>query len=302
MKITLNAWQRHENIKYESNNGRNLPCTDSFSYKKLSSDNSYNCYYQPIFCGTIPDKKFLKQLAENIYETNSQKYDTNFELIKSILPLENGTLIGRVKKLPVIKESLEYLKCKYSQGEMNQYANQLIPDATGFRFIINNGSEEEMDSVVDAIKQACDEGIIFPGYFFNHGDRPYCNTKHCEIFNEIGFKSPATKRNNGYTALNMYFYNQDGQKLELQIMGPKIAELAKAEHPFINFFERGKATKQEKIIPNLDAALRKLDQNQILQLREYIRQCYHYTRMLELGIIEKRPSLPGNFEKILELV
>lgn len=214
-------------------------------------------------------------------------------------------------------------------------SKRVIGDGIGVRLVLN--SPQIMDDTFSHILAALNDGSALITEIHNYHDENLASYLTSEQFSELKLaaiqaaKQAANRSGgvisgqvhikekpqpSGYTSLNLKFLifphgvvKSDGAvnrgiPVELQIRGEKVDELANAEHIYYDVLrfkkiDAGNNPKLRQIVESLKS----LNNEQIIKLRQYLREWYAYARNLELtepdrplfSHTKNHPALPARF-------
>lgn len=248
----------------------------------------------------------INDLAKEMHQAGLNEFTGQFDYFSELFKDVPGTLTGRVKGIPSICAKLNRptTRIHLNNSDEGLFTNAMncVPDLVGFRFILKNGTPEEVQAFYNRYIKAVKDGQIQPSHFFNYGKNPYLTNQMCEELAEQGFRYNLNKKPSGFTSTNTYFYNPNNVKMEMQLQGPHVARVCNKEHPIYNYVTRGAATDNGVLLGQINDALKLLDVTKMNGLIRYNSNCYDYARALELGIQCEKPYFPVVLNPVLKLV
>lgn len=304
------------NIKSDINNSlnKNTNSFNSFSFKSgLTGQNHLLNFNTNI--GTETNN--YKVWAQNLYKESLTKYNMCFKQISKIVPNNVGYLQGRVKDIISIKNAIERKISRGHQLNSATDAKNSIYDIIGTRIILNNGNRKEVSSVVRRLVIANRNNEISIDKVINfHGEgcRPYLTQTHINIIKaSSGNKQPVIIANEdkclsplGFTGALFCITNQDGIKMEFQIVGSKVHEIADCQHILYDIHIGKTACKEipelEELITPLQYCICSFSANEKENYKLYFNNKFKQAREIEASSSNTQVSkLPSNLNKIFEI-
>lgn len=230
--------------------------------------------------------KLFAVLAKKLQDDGRARYNVNFNLLNECFQIPDTKIEGRIKSVSSIAEKLQD---RFNNTKAGFNVFNMVPDVCGYR-ITSDGSKEKIEEILSSLEEAVDEGKLKPGVVFNRGNEmTYFTKENIERLENKGFTVVPKPWGNMFCA-NIHTEDKFGRKIEIQIIGDEVNKINKQEHGF--YKHNTPEGKRFSGIP-----FRMLD-----IYEGYVRECYIYARMLELGQEAQKPKLPEYFDEDLALV
>ena len=246
----------------------------------------------------------LNSLANRLYFRGKKNFNKYFDLLKNNFDGQPCILTGRVKEpssiVPKLSKRKHYLTD--NNNTLIQNGFRAVPDLTGYKVVLNTGSEKEVEAVFNKIVKMLENKELEPSHFFNYGIKPYFTPEQCAKLEQLGMYYNKCKKPSGFTCINSYFNTKSGETIELQIIAKESNKVNLNEHKFYNFNTKGAATEHGKTDRVLQKLFETMNDEQKALYRNYTNDCYAYARELEKGAKAEKPKLPDGFNIILELL
>lgn len=246
----------------------------------------------------------LRSIAKNMYSSAKKDYNKYFKLFQDAFHDTPASLTGRIKEPYSILTKLEKRKhfLTNESGNLLQNANDCVPDLYGYKLVLNSGSRDEVNKVFKELTKMLKNKKLKPSHFMNYGTNPYFTPEQCAELEKLGMYFYPVKKPSGYSCVNSYFYNENGRKIELQIIGKKTNTINIKEHLSYNYLTKGAATEHGMIVRDYQKVFDRMTEKQWELYKKYTNECYTYARKYERGIPASVPELPVELSPLLKLV
>jgi ppGpp synthetase/RelA/SpoT-type nucleotidyltranferase len=194
-----------------------------------------------------------------------------------------------------------------------------LKDAIGIRIILKQGSDAEMNQVIQKLANAVQKNELRILEIENYRGRkgiPYLSDHQFKELSDAtqlshGYpllRGPEEVKKSGYTCVQMIIEFKNGAIGELQIRGPKVDQISQAEHlaydlrrnkgkPIPDIYPPHIKTKMEK----LKTILTGLNAKQQADYLTYLTEQFNHARATELGIERAEQPLPESLREYPEL-
>lgn len=250
--------------------------------------------------------ELLESLSNTLHNSGKKDFEKYFNLFDSYFNDTGAKLTGRTKDCSSILSKLskrtKILDCSSDPSfSLIERANVAVPDLNGYR-LITSGKPEDVEKIVTKITDLIFDGKLYPSHFFNYEQVPYLTEEQTDFLSKLGFYHNKDKKPSGFSCVNMYFYTDEGKKIELQIMGDKVDKVNDKQHLTYNYKTKGQATENGVVNKTMQNILDSMDSTSMEKYQKYENECYLYSRLLETGETPNKPKLPNGLDKRLALL
>jgi hypothetical protein len=193
-------------------------------------------------------------------------------------------------------------------------------DAIGTRLVLADPSAKGVDEVVSRLARAIETGelkVVEINNLSGAGGKPYFSAQNFEKLKLAGSgvgqrinTNSAKAMNSGYTVATVYIEHANHVRGELQIIGPRVQEVANLEHipydialgkPLVRNVPPDVGRELSEKLAPIERAMEKLSPANKLAYDNYLNQSYIHARNLELGLPSTPPRFPVELDQVLNM-
>ncbi len=253
--------------------------------------------------GELLHQEYLSRLRYSVAE------------IRSVF--KGSTIKARPKDPVSIQEKLLKVHRLYRANISTlEGARKNVWDAIGTRVILKNPTAGGIERLTDKLERAIAEGRLQVVQIQNYQGmpgKPYFKKHHLDRLQQAAGNKPFKVVHGdqeayhpyGYTATHLQIRHKNGSLGEIQILGPKVEQLAETLHPLYDVLQGKDLSKGNpaiaKLVAPFQTLLQNIDDGQKEIYFQYLTALFLHARRQEIGEPSVEPLFPLGMNPLLHI-